>query len=98
MAAAIGDPQRVGVRLSPFGQFLHTDLDPDTVALNLHIIEALTPKRPLYLSYVDARPPVSTDKENSDENEPQTSFCRAWKVLFSASTKAALQHCQCPPF
>ena len=80
VAAAVGDPQKVGIRLSPFGQFLHKDMDPETVPLNLYVIEALTPLQPLYLHYIEPRLSKGNDEAEHGKDESIAPFRKAWKV------------------
>ena len=76
VADAVG-PGRTGIRLSPFSNFLDAT-DPDTLDLNLYLVEKLSDMGLLYLHCVEPRISGASDAEATDDTlEP---LRKAYKV------------------
>lgn len=65
MADAVG-PELTGIRLSPFSEFLDAT-DPETLDLNLYLVDKLSEMGLLYVHAVEARISGATDKNGPME-------------------------------
>jgi len=100
VAAAVADavgPELTGIRLSPFSEFLDAT-DPETLDLNLYLVDKLSEMGLLYVHAVEARISGGTDKEGSVESlEP---LRKAFKVraLELLNRRPAVMHGWTPAF
>ena len=92
VAAAVADavgPELTGIRLSPFSSFLDAT-DPETLDLNLYLVDKLSDMGLLYVHAVEPRISGATDAAHStaDSLEP---LRKAFKVRGARFAHSAFQ-------
>ena len=82
MAAAVADavgPELTGIRLSPYSDFQEAT-DPETLDLNLYLVDKLSEMGLLYVHAVESRISGGTDADNAAEEESLEPLRKAFKV------------------
>ncbi len=82
MAAAVADavgPELTGIRLSPYSDFQEAT-DPETLDLNLYLVDKLSEMGLLYVHAVESRISGGMDADNAAPEESLEPLRKAFKV------------------